>query len=224
MADEKPFVITISRQIGSGGGYLGQRLAGRLGFVYADREIVRQAAERLHMSEEAAESLDERVTTFWESLLRTFEYGGPDTYVTPPIKPMPSDSDFHQAELEVVKSIAENRSSIIVGRAGFYVLRNNPRHLSVFLHARIDFRLKRVQEAYSLSLKDAKELIEKSDRERRRYLYHITGRDWIDARQYHLCIDTSAVGLECAEEIIANAAIRKMKDTASEPKEAEQSS
>ena len=72
MTKSSTFVITISRQLGSGGAYLGQRLSHRLNALYVDHEIVRQAAEELRLPEEHVKSRDEKVTSRWQSILQSF--------------------------------------------------------------------------------------------------------------------------------------------------------
>jgi cytidylate kinase len=196
-----PTVITISRQLGSGGAYVGQQLAEQLGILYLDREIVIQAAKQLQVLEEDLESRDEKKTSFWQSVLQLSAYTPPDMYMPPEIY-IPSDQDLYQAESQIIQKVAQEHSAVIIGRGSSYLLRDHPRHLSVFLHADLAFRQRRVGELYNLTAPEAKKLIEKSDRERGRYLQTLTGRDWNDARAYQLSIDTGMIGLEQAKEII----------------------
>ncbi|HBE76557.1 MAG TPA: cytidylate kinase-like family protein [Firmicutes bacterium] len=196
-----PAVITISRQLGSGGAYVGQQLAEQLGILYLDREIVIQAAKQLQVLEEDLESRDEKKTSFWQSVLQLSAYTPPDTYMPPEIY-IPSDQDLYKAESQIIQKVAKEHSAVIIGRGSSYLLRDHPRHLSIFLHADLAFRQRRVGELYNLTAPEAKKLIEKSDRERGRYLQTLTGRDWNDARTYQLSIDTGKTGLEQAKEII----------------------
>jgi cytidylate kinase len=201
MKETSPFVITISRQIGSGGAYLGKRLASRLNVLYLDREIMSQAAKELKMPVESLESRDEKLTPFWRSLLESYAYVTPTPYVPPPLH-MPTDRELYSTESNIITRIAQQHSVVIVGRGGYYVLRQHPRHLSILLHADIAFRQKRVQELYHVSAEEALKLIKSIDKEREHYLRALTGQNCMDARHYHLSIDTSVVGLEKAEEII----------------------
>jgi cytidylate kinase len=201
MKETSPFVITISRQKGSGGAYLGKRLAAHLNILYLDREIVSQAAKELKMPIESLESRDEKLTPFWQSLLESYAYITPTPYVPPPLH-MPTDRELYSTESNIIKRIAQQRSAVIVGRGGYYVLRQHPRHLSILLHAGVTFRQRRVQELYNLSAKEALDLIASIDKEREHYLRALTGQNCMDARHYHLSLDTSLVGLEAAEEII----------------------
>jgi cytidylate kinase len=201
MKEPLPFVITISRQMGSGGAYLGKRLASRLNVLYLDREIVSQAAKELKTPVESLESRDEKLTPFWQSLLESYAYVTPTPYVPPPLH-MPTDRELYSTESNIITRIAQQHSAVIVGRGGYYVLRRHPRHLSILLHADITFRQKRVQELYHVSAEEALKLIESIDKERDHYLRALTGQNCMDARHYHLSLDTSVVGLEAAEEII----------------------
>ena len=201
MTDAIHHVITISRQLGSGGAYLGQRLAFRLNALYLDHEIVRQAAEELNIPEENLAVRDEKVTSRWQAILQSFVDTTSLSYDPPPLDTL-NDKNLYKVESDIITRIANQRSAVIVGRGGHYVLRQHPGCLSVFLHADIDFRQKRVQELYNVSPKEALKLINSIDQDRGYYLKALTGQDWLDARQYHLSLDTGVLGLDKAEDII----------------------
>ncbi len=206
MKTKSPIVITISRQLGSGGSYLGHRLAEQLQLVYVDREIVHQTAKQLRMDESQLASRDEKLTPLWKMVLASFRTGSPGLYIPPPIQD-PTDEQIYQIQSEIITRIAQEYNAIIVGRGGHYILRNHPRHISIFLHADITFRQKRVHDQYQISMLKAKELIDSTDKSRARYLRSLTGQEWTDMRQYQLSIDTGLIGLAEAEEILI-AAIR----------------
>lgn len=212
MSEKRPYVITISRVLGCGGSYLGQRLASRLGVVYADREIVRQAADATNVAEEIAEDLDEKLTPMWRSILRNFEYEVPEIGYVPLARPTPTDNEFHSAQSDALMRIACEKSAVIVGRGGFYLLRDNPRHLSVFLHADMEFRMQRVQDLYGVSEKQVEGIIQASDRDRCAYLRQLTKSNWTDARHYHLSLDTAALGFDGAEDIIISCLKARLGD------------
>ncbi len=201
MTKASPYVITISRQLGSGGAYLGQRLAVRLNALYLNHEIIRQAAQELKIPEEHLVYRDEKVTSNWQSILRSIA-GTPTWSYAPPPLDIINDAELFNVESDIITRIANQRTAVIVGRGGCYILRRHARCLSVFLHANIEFRQRRVEDLYHVSSKQALKLISSIDQERARYLRTLTGQDWLDARQYHLSLDTSAVGLDKAEAII----------------------
>jgi CMP/dCMP kinase len=205
MSQDAAFAITISRQLGSGGSYLGQRLAKRLGALYLDREILRKAAEQLDLPLEHLESRDETVTPLWKSALQSFACEvGRIGYVIPPVR-TPTDTELYQAEAEIISQAACECPAVIVGHGGCHALREHPRHLSVFLHASVSFRRQRIQDRYERTAQESQKLIEESDRERARFRLALSGENWMDTRLYHLCIDTGVFGLEAAEEMICAA-------------------
>jgi cytidylate kinase len=201
MTKTSPCVITISRQLGSGGAYLGQRLAQCLKFSYVDHEILHQAAEELKIPVEHLAVRDEKVTSNWQSVLQSFAYANSWTYA-PPSLDILNDKDLYNVESDIITRITNQCSAVIVGRGGHYVLRNHPRCLNIFLHADIKFRQQRVEQVYNVSGQKALKLMNSVDQERARYLKALTGLDWLDARQYHLSLDTGVLGLEKSEAII----------------------
>lgn len=209
MSNALSYVITISHQIGSGGAYLGQRIAFRLCVQYVDHEIIRQAAQDLKIPEEHLAFRDEKVTSRWQSLIQanpiSFDWYPPQFYIL-------KDQELYNAESDIISRIANECTAVIVGRGGYYVLRHHPRCLNVFLHANINFRQKRVQEIYHISSEQSLNMIRLMERDRANYLRKLTGQNWLDARQYHICLDTSAIGLDKAEDIILETLEARFKD------------
>jgi len=185
----KQVVLTVSRQLGSGGSFVGQEVARRLGFFYADRAIIREAAETLSVKEETVEAHEESVPSFWQAFLSSACIY-PDLYV-PPVMLLPTENDFFRTESEVIKRVAGERDAVIIGRCGFHVLRDHPGRISVFLHAPLDFRIARYQSVYRSTTEEAEKVVRQCDRERANYCRHFTGCDLVDARNYDLSIDTS---------------------------------
>jgi len=166
-----------------------------------DHEIVRQAAQELKIPEEHLVFRDEKVTSRWQAILRSISNPTEWSYVPPPLDIL-NDEAIYNVESDIITRIANQRTAVIVGRGGYYVLRQHPRCLNVFLHANIKFRQQRVQELYHVSAQEALKLISSIDRERARYLRAFTGQDCLDACQYHLSLDTSVMELDKAEVII----------------------
>jgi CMP/dCMP kinase len=195
-----PLAITISRQLGCGGAYVGQQLAKSLNIFYADREIISQAARQFSVLEEDLKSRDEKKLSFWQSFIRAYAIA-PDTYVQPRILP-PSDHALFKTESEIITRIAKERSAVIIGRGGSYILREHPHHVSLFLHGDMASRKNRIQKLYAVSEEVAGNMIAKSDKERALYHQTVTGQKWADVRRYHLAIDTSRIGLDKSVELI----------------------
>lgn len=188
-------VITIDRQIGSGGKDLGKRLTEKLNFSYYDAEIVREAAKDLQTDVEDVESYDEKQGSIFQYYaLGNFEY-------LPSVQ-MITGNNAHKAESNVIIKVANEKSAVIIGRAASYLLRDHPRHVSIFLHADLDFRKKRTQELNNISGDEAMRLIEKTDKQRLKYYKVFTGTDMYNACSYDLTINTSKLGLKKSETLI----------------------
>lgn len=200
MKDTSPLAITISRQLGCGGAYVGQQLAKKMNIFYADREIISQAAKQFSLLEEDLQSCDEKKLSFWQSLIRSHA-AAPDTYVQPHMMP-PSDRALFKTESEIITRIANERSAVIIGRCGSYILREHPNHVSVFLHGDSAFRINRIQKLYAVSEETARKMTSQSDKERALYHHTATGQEWLDATRYDISLKTSAVGLDSCVDLI----------------------
>lgn len=211
---ERHISIAISRQMGSGGTLVGKNAADRLGFSYMNREILRQAAASLHEDENILSLREERVSSFMENLLDSLCICAPEGgYSPPPIRPI-HNRELFVTETEIIRSIASRCSSVIVGRGAFHILHGNPHLITVFIHAPLPFRCKRVMEIYGIpSAGEAEEIVLDSDRQRSKFIRTIADVDCNDARNYHLSIDTSLTGFDFATDIVVGCARRMQNRT-----------
>ncbi len=195
--------ITISRQMGSGGSYIGQVIAKRLGLKYVDREVLHLAAQEFGCDEETIAARSEHVTSFWEKVLGTLSFGGPDSIYSPPPLGNFSDRQLFEKQTQILKRLASQEDCVVVGWAGVFLL---PRHrgmFSTFCHAPKGFRVKRIMNIYKdLSEEKARALITESDRTRELYFHEMTSHDWMCARNYNLSIDTSLQPLDEIADLI----------------------
>jgi cytidylate kinase len=202
MKPSKPLVITISRQLGSGGAYVGQQLAKKLDIYYADHEIINKAATQLAVLKENVESRDEKLQSIWKSFLQ-FSALSSEVH-RPPELMEPTARDLFNTESEIIKHILKEHSAVIIGRCGFHILREYPNRVSLFLHGDIDFRSDRIQKLYNVSEKVAGEMIAKSDKERALYINTFTNKKWTDSTNYDLSINTGKIGVDKSVELILN--------------------
>jgi cytidylate kinase len=195
-------VLTISRQMGSGGAYVGREVARRAGIKYVDREILQEAATVLEAEDREIEDMEERAASIWTRIATICSVGPPEgPYVPPPI-PIKEDEVF-KVESNIIRTIAARSDAVIVGRGSFYVLRDHPGLIRAFLHAPESWRVRRVMESYDVKTEnDAREMMERSDRQRARFVHSIRGKAWTDSCNYDVCFDTSAIGLEQAIEAL----------------------
>jgi CMP/dCMP kinase len=197
---EQKFLITISRQLGSGGAYVGQELAKRLNILYADREIIHEAAKQLSVLDKDIKPFDEKTLSFWQFFLQNS--GTVSSVYIPPKIIVPIDRELFETESEIIKHIAKEHSAVIVGRCGFHILREYQDHIRIFLYGDIAFRNERIQKLYKVSKETAGKMIAKSDKERELYCKTFTGKEWTDARNYDLSMNTSKMDIDKTIKLI----------------------
>jgi cytidylate kinase len=199
--DEKFYAITVSHQIGSSGAPIGKKLSERLDIPFFDREILKRVSNRLHMAEADLEHREDRLRSFWQPFSKTAELLDPALSLTAD-RYIPTDKELFQLESETILRIAEKSSAVFIGRCGRHILRDHPRHISLLLYADPASRLERIKSLFHLAAPEAGKFMEENDRERAAYIHAFTGQDWLDARLYDLCINTSRIGVDGSLELI----------------------
>ncbi len=212
MPEKRTTVVTISRQMASGGAYIAHLLARKLGYKYVEREVLHEAARELGVDISELSKHEERRTGFIESLMKSFVYGTPEASYVPPARKPIYDQELFETELKIITAIAEKYNAVIVGRGGYFMLRGRPNVVNVFIHAPMDFRVERLRTFHEISAEQAREEIEESDREREKFLKTMTDTDRYDARNYHLCIDSAAAGFEAAQQMIVSLVERTQQE------------
>ena len=202
--------ITISRQMGCGGSYIGQVIAKRLGLKYVDREVLHLAAKEFGCDEEAVAAREERIASFWERVFGGLTFGPPESPYTPPPLRNFTDEELFEKQTEILKRIAAKHDCVVIGWAGVHVLPPHAGKFSIFCHAPKSFRIKRIMKLYGAKTKEeARTMLEESDETRRQYFLAMTGHQWACAEDYHLSIDTSLFPLEEIAEMLIELLKRK---------------
>lgn len=195
MNEESKYVITIGRQYGSGGREIGRMVANALGIKYYDKKLLTEAARSSGVCQEMFEAVDERTPSFFSNLW-SFNLGfntGAYLLGNTPL----SDDRIYTAQCAVMRELAEKSSCVIVGRSADYVLRNNPRLVSVFIHASLEARVKRIMGRGDCETEDAaRSLAAKKDKLRSSYYNFYTDKTWGNAASYDLSIDSSKLTSE----------------------------
>jgi cytidylate kinase len=192
--------------MGSGGSYIGRLAARELGFTFVDREVLRQAAEHLGTEVSQLEHRDERSSGLIEKLLRGFFLGAPEAPASfQHLKRPVYDRDLFSLECRIMNEIADRYNAVIIGRGGFFVAEKRPAGsvIRVFVHAPLEFRVRRVMKARNIPEAEARSIVEECDLGRSRFIRDMVGVEWTDARNYHLCIDSSVAGFPRCVEMIA---------------------
>jgi cytidylate kinase len=194
--------IAISRQMGSGGSYIGYLAAKELGFKYLDREILHEASTYFGVDSRILKHQEEKSSGILENILTMFSFGTPEAYVPPTTRPV-YDKDLFKLESKIMNRMVEQYNSVIVGRGGFYALKDRPEVIRVFIHAPLEFRIKRVMEARKIvDYGEVRSIVVESDRSRSKFVKDIIGINWMESKNFHLCIDSSSVDFRLVFEII----------------------
>ena len=197
--------VTLGRQLGCGGSYLGQCVADALKIRCLDREIISKAAAHLQVDEADVTHREERGVSFWERMLRGITASPPEALYQGPVTLSVTDRDLLAAETRVMKEIAAEEDVVIVGRLAAFVLPPHPGLIRIFLHAPEPFRVRRlIENGAAATDAEARTLITRSDETRRQYISQMIGREEYDARAYHLSLDTSVLPLSDAADLLTD--------------------
>lgn len=195
-------VITIGRRYGSGGKDVGQLIAKALDIPFYNKELVDMAANKGNISAEAVKEADEKATN---SFLYSLVNGNYTMSGAPVYYEMPVNDKLFIAQSEVIKELAHKSPCVIVGRCADYVLREekNVDVCSVFVYGSLDYRVGRVMEAYpNLSTAKARDRVVKTDKQRRTYYDYYSDGDWGIMENYDVCLNTEALGIEGAANMV----------------------
>jgi len=196
----KNIVITIGRQLGSGGREIGQMLAKELGINYYDKELLAVASKESGLAQELFENHDERPTKsfLYNLVMDTYSLG----YSSGAFNDLPLNHKVFLAQFDTIKKIADRESCVIVGRCADYALADYDNCVKVFIHADMDYRIHRVAKRHDLTLVEAKEEVIKTDKKRSSYYNYYTSKKWGETTGYDLCLDSSVIGNENAVKLI----------------------
>lgn len=195
-------IYTIGREFGSGGREVGEKLAAKLGIKLYDKELLQQAAKDSGFCEEIFENHDEKPTNsfLYSLVMDTYSVSG---YSAAPFLDMPLNHKVFLAQFETIKKIAEKESCVIVGRCADYALSDNPDCINVFIHADLDIRIKNVSRNLNITENKARDIINKTDKQRASYYNYYTSKKWGDSKSYNLSLDAGKLGTDnCVEMIL----------------------
>ena len=179
-------VITISRQYASGGREVGEKLAAKLGAEFCDHRLLEEAAKASGIHESHfVENDEKRTNSFLYLLSTTYGQGG-----------VPFDDSLFFATLNAERKLASEHSCVIIGRCADYALRDFKNVVNVFITAPIEARVKRAIEVYGIEEKHAEDYVKRIDKQRPSYYNYYTDRRWGQPQNYHICIDSSALGID----------------------------
>jgi cytidylate kinase len=197
---KEKFSITIGRELGSGGRQVGEKLASQLGISFYDKKLIQIASLKSGLGKEFFEQADEKTnhSLFGGRLailgsLEGRNYSG--NYL--------SNERLFTIQSEVIEKLAEEKSAVFVGRCADYVLKKDPYCVNIFVCADMKDRIKHVSEKQNITEKIAKEIIEKTDKKRAEYYNYFSNKIWGKAESYHLCVNSSVLGIDDTVNIIS---------------------
>ena len=193
-------VITISRQFGSGGRMIGERLAEALDMPYYDRELLTEAAKKAGVDPNVFANVDERAVNSLLYALSMGIYNVGNTFS--PISSMPDNDRLYIAQHNIINDIAAKGPCVIIGRCADYVLRNQKNLIRVFVYADMDYRKERVCRLYGIAPEKAESTINKTDKTRANYYNYYTSQKWNNMQNYDLCVNSAKLGEEGSVALI----------------------
>ena len=188
----KPFVITVSRELGSGGRTVGRKLAEALGVRYSDKELIEALQNQFNLKTSEIEKFKSKKKNWFDDyvqLVAPMPKASLFVEAKSAYRPMPASEELYNAETEILKAIAAEGSCVIAGRPAFYALRDCPNKVDIFITASFQNRLERVMRKQNLSEAEAREAIERVDRGRENYVKRFSGLSRYDARNYDLVLN-----------------------------------
>ncbi|MGN1119385.1 MAG: AAA family ATPase [Oscillospiraceae bacterium] len=195
------FVVTIARGFGSGGRTIGMMLSEKLGIEFYDKDLIKLASEDSGINEALFGEKDEKTTTGI--------FGKPSVYkggvITPDKAAFTSEENLFNYQAKVIKQLAEQKSCVIVGRCADYILGDRDNVVRVFIYADEEHCVQNAAQVRGIvDRKEALKKIAATDKERAAYYKAHTGREWIDARNYDLCLNSGSLGFDKCVQIISD--------------------
>lgn len=185
-------IVTITRQYGSGGREIGEKLADKLGLEFFDNKLLDRAAEGSGIHKSHFEQNDEkRPNSFLYLLSTTYGQGG-----------VPFDDTLFFAQLNAIQKIASQQSCVIIGRCADYALRDFDGVVNIFISAPFEERVKRAVAVYDIAVKHAEDYVKRIDKQRTSYYNYYTDKRWGAPSNYQICLDSSALGIDGSVDLL----------------------
>ncbi len=205
---EEKYYITIGRQLGSGGHTIGKLLAEKLGIAFYDKELIHIASENSGLGREFFEKADEKSSHsligglfgLRNSLIDEI-YG--NNYL--------SNETLFNIQSDIIRDLADQGSAVFVGRCADYILSAQPNCINIFIHADIEDRLNRISKANNQPRSKCESILQKSDKQRSVYYNYYSCKTWGSSESYHLCINSSLLGIGETVNLIRQIAVLRFK-------------
>lgn len=198
----KRFVITIARGYGSGGRQIGKMLAKELGVSCYDREILKLASDDSGINEDVFVKADEKLKGTLLYKVAKNVYKG--ELIPPDSDRYISNDNLFLYQAKVLRELAQKESYVVIGRCADYILKDMNNVIRIFVHAPMKHCISVLEDMTTMTQKEIEQFIQKTDQYRAEYYRYHTGKDWNDARNYDLCLNTEELSFEKCVEIVRN--------------------
>ena len=188
---EDNMVITISREYGSGGRYIGKLIAEKLGIKLFDKEFIEKVAYETGLSEAYIENNEQK-----RNILESFNSG----YYSG----LNNSDELFIKESEIIKKLADTESCVIIGRCSDFILQDRKNVFNVFVYSDMENRIKRAIEFYGIDKTKAEKEIKRIDKLRANHYKYYTEKEWNNHANYDICINSDAIGIENAANLICD--------------------
>lgn len=209
MDKDQKFVITINRELGSGGRTIGRKLAEKMNVAFYDKALINELKKKFQLDTEQIEKLKSGKSDWWRDFINSAMFMGQGMNemwyyqrMTGPEAYLVTSSDMFKVEKEILLNVASEASCIIAGRSGFSVFADHPNHLSIFIQAPLEHRIQRIMGKQNLTHEEAEKIIKKVDEMRESYVKKYTGTSRYDTRNYDLVINMEGKSEDDAVELI----------------------
>lgn len=209
MNRNEKFVITINRELGSGGRTVGRKLAEKLNVAFYDKALINELKEKFHLDTEEIEKLKSGKNDWWREFINSALYLGQGmnemwyyNRMTGKEGFLVTSNDMFKQDKEILTKVAEEDSCVIAGRSGFSVFADHPNHLSILIQAPLEHRVQRIMIKQNLSREEAEKVIKKVDEMRENYVKKYTGTSRYDTRNYDLVINMEGKTEDDAVDLI----------------------
>ena len=198
------FVITISREVGSGGHTVGRLLAERLNVRFLDKQLIEGLIETFHLDIAEIERIKGKKKSWLEFFSQVSPAPAPKSFLSHPMTDshLVTPDDLFECEVKLMKSFVEETSCVVAGRSGFFILREHPNKLNIFITASKEHRLERMMRRQNLSREEAEKVMKKVDTARENFVRRFAGTSRYDLRNYDLVLNMDNIAEEDAVESI----------------------
>lgn len=186
-------IITISREFGSGGHFIGESIAKELGIAFYDKEIIAKISDNLGFSQDFISRNSE--LSPGKSLL-SYAFTGRN------ISGKSIGDMVYDEQRNIILSLADKEPCVIIGRNADYILKDKENVINVFIHADIKEKTERISRIYHVDEQEALRMIKETDKRRRTNYNFYTDREWGMARNYTLSLNSSQLGYDMCKKII----------------------